>query len=274
MAENIYEIEGDKLLKSGNIEGAIKSYTQAIEQEANNAKLYLKRAAAEDIEGMADEFFEDYTKVTQIAPNTAEFYYAKSHLTYSFSKEESDNIIDLGPSEKEKLEALNYVNKAIELDPSYAAAYDWRAFLKKELNDYKGALEDHNKAIELVYDYYNYYFFRGETRSKIKDFGGAIKDYSKAIELNPKFAYAYKRRGNLLYKIGDKQSAKEDFKEAEKFGWHPLPILRLLLIIIIGIILIYFVPLLASMLGATIGQDLLIYLSCMIIPIILLFIAK
>ena len=274
MAENIYEIEGDYQLHTGDNTGAIKSYTQAIQQEPNNAKLYLKRAAAEDIEGMADEFFEDYTKATKLAPNTAEFYYAKSHLTYSFSEEESDNIIDVGPSKKQKLEALSYANKAIELDPNYASAYDWRAFLKKELNDYQGALEDHNKAIELVYDYYYFYFFRGETRSKIKDFGGAIKDYSKAIELNPKFAYAYKRRGNLLKKIGDKQNAKEDFKEAEKFGWHPLPILRLLLIIIIGIILIYFVPLLASMLGATIGQDLLIYLSCMIIPLILLFIAK
>ena len=215
MAENIYEIEGDKLLKSGDTEEAIKSYTQAIKQEPHNVKLYLKRAAAEDIEGMADEFFEDYTKATKLAPNTAEFYYAKSHLTYSFSEEESDNIIDVGPSKKQKLEALDYANKAIELDPYYAAAYDWRAFLKKELEDYQGALEDHNKAIELVYDYYNYYFFRGETYLKLKDYGAAIQDYTKAIGLNPNCSIAYNQRSFAKKKIGDNIGAKEDSKEVE-----------------------------------------------------------
>ena len=146
MAGNIYETEGDYQLHTGDNTGAIKSYTQAIEQEPNNAKLYLKRAAAEDIEGMADEFFEDYTKATKLAPDTAEFYYAKSHLTYSFGEGDF-------PSDKEKQEALSYADKAIELDPNYAAVYDWRAFLKKELKDYTGALSDHDKAIELKNGY-------------------------------------------------------------------------------------------------------------------------
>ena len=147
MAENIYETEGDKLLKSGDIEEALSEYTKAIEQEPNNAKLYLKRAAAEDILGMADEFFEDYTKVTQIAPNTAEFYYAKSHLIYSFGmnpdtsefyhvKIHLDYVFDDDYntiSDKDKQEALSYADIALELNPNYAEAYDWRAFLKKEL---------------------------------------------------------------------------------------------------------------------------------------------
>ena len=208
MAENIYETEGDYQLHTGDNTGAIKSYTQAIEQEPNNAKLYLKRAAAEDIEGMADEFFEDYTKATKLAPNTAEFYYAKSHLTYSFGEGNS-------PSKKDKLEALSYADKAIELDPNYAAVYDWRAFLKKELEDYQGALEDHNKAIELTNDYYNYYFFRGETYLKLKDYGAAIQDYTKAIGLNPNCSIAYNQRSFAKKEIGDAIGAKEDSKEVE-----------------------------------------------------------
>ena len=271
MAENIYEIEGDKLLKSGDNEGAIKSYTQAIEQEPNNAKLYIKRAAAEDILGMADEFFEDYTKATKLAPNTAEFYYAKSHLTYSFSDEESDN--NFAPSKEEKLEALDYANKAIELDPYYAAAYDWRAFLKKELNDYTGALADHDKAIKLVYDYYYFYFFRAETKSKIKNFGGAIEDYSKTIELNPKFAPAYQERGNTLKIIGDKQSAKEDFKEAKKLGFPLFHPFSSLIMIIVASIIFFAIPFIASLISEE-TKNLLIYLAFLIIPLILLFIAK
>ena len=225
MAENIYETEGDRLLKSGDIEEALSEYTKAIKQEPNNAKLYLKMAAAEDILGMAEEFFEDYTKVTQLAPDTAAFYYAKSHLTYSFGAIPNTSDFydikshltyylgeDYAISDKDKQEALSYADKAIELDPNYAEAYDWRAFLKKELNDYTGALADHDKAIELVYDYYYFYFFRSETRNKLKDFGGAAQDYSKTIELNPNFSYAYKQRGNMLKKIGNKEWAKEDRK--------------------------------------------------------------
>jgi|GEM_PF-2627600 Tetratricopeptide repeat. len=275
MAENIYEIEGDKLLKSGDTEEAIESYTQAIKQEPHNAKLYLKRAAAEDIEGMADEFFEDYTKATKLAPNTAEFYYAKSHLTYSFSDEESDN--NFTPSKEEKLEALDYANKAIELDPYYAAAYDWRAFLKKELEDYQGALEEHNKAIELTNDYYNYYFFRGETYLKLKDYGAAIQDYTKAIGLNPNCSIAYNQRSFAKKKIGDTIGANEDSKKVKQLGVfkiYNLPkflIIKLLIqFIVLPIILFLGIRFILSS-TPEIPADLFILFTCIAILIGIIF---
>ena len=59
--------------------------------------------------------------------------------------------------------ALDDYNKAIELDPSFAFAYNGRG------NVYRGFGE----------------------RQK------ALDDYNKAIELDPSFAYAYNGRGNV-----------------------------------------------------------------------------
>ncbi|MDZ7693802.1 MAG: hypothetical protein U5K69_22230 [Balneolaceae bacterium] len=45
--------------------------------------------------------------------------------------------------------ALNYLNKAIELSPDFAKAYEARGVIKYVLQDWHGALRDHQKAIEL-----------------------------------------------------------------------------------------------------------------------------
>ncbi len=205
MAENIYEIEGDYQLHTGDNTGAIKSYTQAIQQEPNNAKLYIKRIEAEEVLGMNNEVLEDLEKVLKLSPNSAEGYYVKSIIAYSHYSQDI-------PA------ALDYADKALELEPNYAEVYNWRAFLKRQKKDYIAALTDHDKAIEFVNNHYYFYFLRGETRADLKDFAGAVQDYSKAIEINPKYANAYRQRGKVLKKMGDKSATKADFKTARELG--------------------------------------------------------
>ena len=45
--------------------------------------------------------------------------------------------------------ALDDYNKAIEINPQYAKAFNNRGIAKHDLGDKQGALEDYNKAIEL-----------------------------------------------------------------------------------------------------------------------------
>ena len=115
---------------------------------------------------------------------------------------------------KEYENAIIYYNKAIELNPDDAIAYNNRGCAKVDLKDYTGAIEDYNKGIELKPDYANAYFNRGISKSNLNDYTGAIEDYNKAIQLNPDKDKAYRNRGDAKYNIQDYTGAIEDYNKA------------------------------------------------------------
>jgi len=203
MAENIYEIEGDKLLKSGNEYDAIDSYTKAIEQDTTNINLYFKRAVCY-IRTQGDCPKEEYKKILQLAPQSPEGYYLRAlDIVHEYSQENNQE------------KALSYANKAIELNPNFANAYALRAICKIEMDDYTSALADNDKVIELISDDYYYYYLRAKTKFELKDYAGAIEDYTKALNINPNHIESYQGRGKSKKKIGDNLGSKQDFKIAD-----------------------------------------------------------
>ena len=60
--------------------------------------------------------------------------------------------------------------------------------------DFDRAIADFNRAIELKPDYAEAYNNRGNAYSDKGDFDHAIADFSKAIELKPDFPIAYNNR--------------------------------------------------------------------------------
>jgi tetratricopeptide (TPR) repeat protein len=90
-------------------------------------------------------------------------------------------------------EAIKDFDKAIELNPNDAAAYNNRGLAKKDLRQYAEAIQDYDKAIELnpnAAAYYN----RGIVKNYLGQYAKAIKDFDKAIELNPNYACFYNYR--------------------------------------------------------------------------------
>jgi tetratricopeptide (TPR) repeat protein len=95
----------------------------------------------------------------------------------------------------EYMEALLNLNKAIETDPAYAAAYYFRANIKDSFDDRHGAMKDYNTAIERNPKFSEAFFARGNIKMKLQDYYGAIDDFSAAIKLNENFIDAYFNRG-------------------------------------------------------------------------------
>ena len=106
--------------------------------------------------------------------------------------------------------------KAIELKPDFANAYNNRGVTRGKLNDYKGAIKDCTKAIELKPDFANAYYNRGLTKAKLNNYDGAIKNYTKAININKKYTTAYGNRGFAYWKIGKQAEADKDFAEYKR----------------------------------------------------------
>jgi len=96
---------------------------------------------------------------------------------------------------REYMEALLNLNKAIEIDPSYAAAYYIRGNIKEAFEDHHGAMKDYNTAIEKNSKFGDAFFVRGNVKMKLQDYYGAVDDYSAAIVINENYIEAYLNRG-------------------------------------------------------------------------------
>ena len=122
---------------------------------------------------------------------------------------------------KEFQNAINYYNKAIELNPNNSHAYYNRGVAKSALLDNAGAKIDYNKAFELntkdPADPFKY-FKSGFAKHDLKDYIGAIADYTKAIALNPDYTDAYVKRGNAKCEIKNPRSAIADYNKAIKLN--------------------------------------------------------
>lgn len=95
-------------------------------------------------------------------------------------------------------EAIRAYQKAIELNPSFSWSYNNLGDSLRDFQRWEAAELSYGKAIDLnpsfVFSHYNL----GEVCAKQEKWQAAIHAYQKAIELDPKFADAYSHLGDAL----------------------------------------------------------------------------
>ena len=110
--------------------------------------------------------------------------------------------------------AIDDYNKAIELNPIFAMAYYNRGLAYGKLNKHEKAIDDYTRAIELNPEDHEAYYDRGLTYFKLKQYEETIDDCTKAIELNPEDHEAHNNRGNAYYKLNKPEEAIDDYDKA------------------------------------------------------------
>ena len=108
-------------------------------------------------------------------------------------------------------DAIEDLDKAIELDPKLKNAYYGRGDVKYALGNFQDAIEDYNKTIELKPDYLDAYNNRGVAKANLDNFQEAIEDYNKVIELMPDCAIVYLLRGATNLDLHNYIKAIKDF---------------------------------------------------------------
>lgn len=130
-----------------------------------------------------------------------------------------DNFKNQFLSKKYYNDALNDFNRLKKLDNKTSIAYDMSGDIKKELNDYPGAIAEYSHVIAMYPNSEESFFSRARCKSALNDYQGAIKDYDSAIKFNSRDAGLYYfERGTCKYKIGEKDNACLDWSKAGEKG--------------------------------------------------------
>jgi len=111
-------------------------------------------------------------------------------------------------------EAVMVFDKAIQLKPNYAEAYNNKGITLKDLGKHQEALDDYSMAIQLKPDYAEAYNNRGVTLKDLDRHQEALDDYGMAIQLKPDYAEAYNNRGITFKGVDRHQEALENFDAA------------------------------------------------------------
>lgn len=110
--------------------------------------------------------------------------------------------------------AITDYTRAIELDPEYAEAYNYRGFAHLNNGDIDKAIADYTKAIDIDQELTEAYKDRATAYLANSDFGNAIKDYTKAIQLDPDDTNIYNYRGFAYFRNSEVDKAIDDLSRA------------------------------------------------------------
>jgi len=92
---------------------------------------------------------------------------------------------------KNHLQAIEFLSKAIKINPQFAPCYNNIGLALKELNRLDEALASYDKAINIIPDYAEAYFNRGNTLKELMRLDEAVESYDKAIAIKADDASAH-----------------------------------------------------------------------------------
>jgi tetratricopeptide (TPR) repeat protein len=178
----------------GDFTNAIANCDQAIKLDPNFALAYLQRGKA------------IYARLVKITGMDANFDFGSYTTRVIASVEEKTHCQN----------AIKDFSRAIQLEGTLIAAYDYRGRTSDLLGEYDNAIMDYSQAIKLDPNEAAAYNGRGNSYNSKGDYDKAIADYGQAIKMNPNYALAYNNRGISHGSKGDHDKAIADFSWAIK----------------------------------------------------------
>ena len=105
---------------------------------------------------------------------------------------------------------IQYFTKALELNPSLAAAYEERGLLYYFQEKYDRVIQDYNAYLDLAPEKAEAYRMLGMGYLKSEIYDPAIFNFSRAIDMEPKHLTAYAYRAEAYRLLGKDEEAFQD----------------------------------------------------------------
>ncbi len=182
MPETKHASIGKEYYDNKNYDSAIVYFTKAIENDSNNAMLYVERGKAKSKLSNHREAMTDFNSAIELDTALAVAYFKRGNCKSDL---------------KDTRGAIKDYKQAIKFNPSYAKAYYNMAVMEIRLKNYFVAVKHYDKVIELEPKWAMAYYNRGIYKMKIGMQDSACEDFSKAGELGFSKAYsAIKKKCN------------------------------------------------------------------------------
>jgi tetratricopeptide (TPR) repeat protein len=222
---------------SGDMNAAVASYRNALEESPNDAGLKSRLGAVLMLVGQLDEGETLLQEVLGAQPYSAEAEHylgrielergqlesARQHFLRA-ARLESDNglyrmyVAWAALETNEMTTALRDLDTALKLDPTLGDAYWLRARIRIRAGTVRDALADLRKAIELNPNRIDAWAAMGECHYQLGQMGEAIAAFEKAVAGAPERAYWWYRLGRLQLDEGRRPQAFTSLTTATSLG--------------------------------------------------------
>ena len=232
-ARAAYE-KGWELSQNLKSQESLAHYEKAVAEDTGFALAYYDLALANAAVGNLQGFFGNLDKAVALADDVSDGErllilggHAGAHDNPTHQRELYRQLVEAYPQAKRAHYALGLyyygqrefssaaqeLEKATQLSPDYATAYNNLGYAYSRLGRYADAERAFKRYTELIPDEPNPHDSLGELLMKVGKFDESIASYKRALALDPAFYPSYVGVGmNLVYK-GDPDGGRESFQK-------------------------------------------------------------
>jgi len=128
-----------------------------------------------------------------------EYYYSRASAYYNMKKYS---------------EALDDINKAIEIDPRDGRYYSLRGYCYNSMDMYQAAIISLTRAMEFGYVSYDNFYNRAQSYFRLGNYQKALADVEQALKMNPDDHQSLYLRGSVYYMQSEPNKAINDLNRA------------------------------------------------------------
>jgi tetratricopeptide (TPR) repeat protein len=187
------------LYEIGDYNAAIQEYEGILKQAPENALALAEKALCLNTLHLHNDALLSSEKALQIDANCILAHAARG-----------DALTFLGRN----YEAIKAYSAGENIIPRDDIGFLHRGALQLAMKSLEDAIDDINKAIELNPKRSQSYYTRAQAYAATESLEKAMEDYTRSISLNPKSAQAYVSRGNIYAKLGNNEKALADWSKA------------------------------------------------------------
>lgn len=202
-AQKYFEQANDEWKKGiRDAQRVLELYNRAIELNPNLADAYIGRSVCYRLGNYGSAINrvkakQDCEQALKLDPNSARAYRWKAYLEILDGEYKDINVLN---------QALADLNRAIEIDPDYLDAYDLRAMIYRQLENYPQAIADYTYILE-------YPDLKNSSYMKYYDFD-RTSDWQWFYDWDQRIAALYYMRSLVYYNNGEIDNAIHDCEQA------------------------------------------------------------
>ncbi len=225
-----YFLRGVAKYNLGDLHGANRDFTLAIEYNTVYTQAYQYRAITRSRLGQYGEALKDFGRAIEMRPSFSGAYYSRAVTNFLNRQFESavddynqflrleplsaDGYVNRGTAKlylQDTTAAMEDYNTAIKVNPYLSDGYLRRGALYMSMGEIDSGIGDMDSALAIDSTIAIGYFYRAMGYNHRGDIGLALDDFGSAISYDPTNSVAIFNRAILRSQIGDYNRAIEDY---------------------------------------------------------------